>query len=226
MTPESRGWALGGGRRQPSSGGAVTLASPAPGAIPGRSFRFPGLPALTSAERRAVCARARERKNGSAQTLRPGRGAGRGEGGAAGAERAERAPGCLRAAFERARPAAGLGSRAVSALGRRKCAFAAREGRRDAGVAAGRGERGSQRRRERGASGCIVHSGAVSLGVLGGREGCPRAGSGGGRWTAGERIGAPLPRTSSRARQEAGRDPRFGAIGCLHRSDRTPRLPL
>lgn len=35
--------------------------------------------------------------------------------------------------------AAGLGSRAVSALGRRKCAFAAGEGRRDAGVAAGRG---------------------------------------------------------------------------------------
>lgn len=117
--------------------------------------------------------------------------AGSGEGGAAGAERAERAPGCLRAAFERARPAAGLGSRAVSALGRRKCAFAAGEGRRDAGVAAGRGERGSQPHRERGASDCVVHSGAVSLGVLGGRL---PVGSGGGRWTAGERISASQPR--------------------------------
>lgn len=89
--------------------------------------------------------------------------------------------------------AAGLGSRAVSALGRRKCAFAAGEGRRDAGVAAGRGERRSQRHRERGTSGCVVHPGAVSLGVLGGRL---PAGSGGGRWTAGERIAAPLLRTS------------------------------
>lgn len=142
------------------------------------------------------------------------RGAGRGEGGAAGAERAERAPGCLRAAFERARPAAGLGSRAVSALGRRKCAFAAREGRRDAGVAAGRGERGSQPRRERGSLGLHRALGRSQPGGAG-REGRLSAGSGGGRWTAGERIAAPLPRTSSRARQEAGRDPLFGAIGCL-----------
>lgn len=178
---------------------------------------------MTSAERRAVCARARERKNGSAQTLRPGRGAGSGEGGAAGAERAERAPGCLRAAFERARPAAGLGSRAVSALGRRKCAFAAGEGRRDAGVAAGRGERGSPPHRERGASYCVVHSGAVSLGVLG--EGCPRAQEeeGGLR---GERIAAPLPRTSPAPGKRLAGIPRSRAIDCLRRLDRTPRLPL
>lgn len=150
---------------------------------------------MTSAERRAVCARARERKNGSAQTLRPGRGAGRGEGGAAGAERAERAPGCLRAAFERARPAAGLGSRAVSALGRRKCAFAAREGRRDAGVAAGRGERGSQPHRERGASGCTQEQSAWGFWVAG--EGCPRGQEEeGGRRERGSqpRCSGPLPR--------------------------------
>lgn len=109
-----------GSQRDPR---AVPSVAPAPGGV-------------TSAERRPGCARSRERKNGSAQTLRPGRGAGRGEGGAAGAERAERARRCLRAGQERARPAAGLGSRAVSALGRRKCAFAAGEGQRAAGVAA------------------------------------------------------------------------------------------
>lgn len=127
--------AAGGGGR--AAGGLSHRGAGLPARSPGCPFRRPG------SRRRDICgaetwmyARARERKNGSAQTLRPGRGAGRGEGGAAGAERAERARRCLRAGQERARPAAGLGSRAVSALGRRKCAFAAEQGRRAAGVAA------------------------------------------------------------------------------------------
>lgn len=128
-------WAAGGGGR--AAGGLSHRGAGLPARSQGCPFRRPG------SRRRDICgaetwmcARARERKNGSAQTLRPGRGAGRGEGGAAGAERAERARSCLRAGLERARPAAGLGSRAVSALGRRKCAFAAGEGRRAAGVVA------------------------------------------------------------------------------------------
>lgn len=37
---------------------------------------------------------------------------------------------------------------------------------------------------------------------------------------------SPAAPDFSRARLEAGPDPRSGAIGCLHRLDRTPRLPL
>lgn len=54
----------------------------------------------------------------------------------------ERAPELFMRRLERAPPTAGLISSAVSFLGRRKCAFAAGEGRRGAGVAAVRGGRG------------------------------------------------------------------------------------
>lgn len=104
-------------RRDPR---AVPSVAPAPGGV-------------TSAERRLGCARARGSGRMAVLKLCDQVGA---RGAEKGARRAQRARRCLRAGQERARPAVGLGSRAVSALGRRKCAFAAGQGRRAAGVAA------------------------------------------------------------------------------------------
>lgn len=191
---------MGGRRRRPSGGRAVTVASPAPGAFPGRPFRLPGIPAaLTSTERRAGCtrARARERKNGSAQTLRPGRGAGsrrRGRGG-------RRASG--------ARPAAVYAQPFLSVHGLPRGSAPAQSPPWAVASARSRPERVGGMREWPPGAGNAGNGGNARRGSLGLRRalgssqpggacggGRLPAGSGGGRWTAGERIAAPLPRTS------------------------------
>lgn len=173
-------WAAGGG------GGAVGGLSPwgagllaaSPG--PCLPFPVPGSRRDIGGAESWMCARARvrERKNGSAQTLRPGRGAGRGARrrgrGGRGAE-PERARSCLRAARSVHGRPRGLSSRAVSALGRRrKCAFAGWRG--SAGCGSGR------RRRARGDAGrrCTGGGGAELRAALRTREqsawGCPGEG--------------------------------------------------
>lgn len=178
---------------------------------PGRAFRSRSpAPGVTSAERRAGCARARACGSGRMAVLKlcdqvGARGAERGEGGAAGAERSRSAPGAVYA--QPGACTAGRGGSAPAQSPPWAAVASARslagEGRRGAGVAAAAaraGGRGPPLHRGRGsrAPGRAAHSGAVSLGLPRGRL---SAGSGGGRWTSGERLAAP---DLSRAGQETG----------------------
>lgn len=199
---------MGGRRRRPSGGRAVTVASPAPGAFPGRPFRLPGIPAaLTSTERRAGCtrARARERKNGSAQTLRPGRGAGsrrRGRGG-------RRASGARPAAVyaqpflsvhglpRGSAPALSPPWAVASARSRPERVGGMREWPPGAGNAGNGGNAARSRTGRRGSLGLRRALGSSQPGGACGGEGCPRAPEEeGGRRERGSqpRCPGPLPR--------------------------------
>lgn len=144
-----------------------------------------------------MCARARERKNGSAQTLRPGRDAGRRARGAEkGARRARRgaersAPGAVYA--QAGACTAGRGAQLPRSLRPGPSQVRVRGWRGSAGCGSGRRARGTRAAAAAtgggGASGRAAHSGVVRLGLSRGR--LPSgSGGGGGRWTPGERLAA------------------------------------
>lgn len=200
---------------------------------PGRAFRSPSpAPGVTSAERRAGCARARACGSGRMAVLKlcdqvGARGAERGEGGAAGAERSRSAPGAVYAqpgactagrggsAPAQSPPWAAVASaRSLAGEGRRgagvAAAAAARRGTR-AAAAPGEGEPSSGPRCALGSSQPGAAPGKAVCGVRRRKVDVGREARGSG----------PLPR---RARDWP--DPRSGAVGCLHPLHRTPRLPL